>query len=64
MGIIVTGRTAVDDLGVGSRTSFSVVRNCLMRFGRPDKEVRRIRQVSFHTDAKKPIRQDGLFHFN
>ena len=63
MGFIVTGRTAVDDLGVGSRESFYVELDCLMRFGRPDKAVCRIRQVSFHTDAKKPIRQDGLLHF-
>ncbi|RYH98674.1 hypothetical protein EVY00_06845 [Citrobacter werkmanii] len=73
MGFIVTGRTEVDDLGAGSRTSFSVVRDCLMRCAyqaykirsvqrRPDKAVCRIRQVSFHTDAKKPIRQDGLLH--
>ena len=33
-----------------------------MRFGKPDKAKRRIRQVSFRTDAKKPIRQDGLLH--
>ncbi len=33
-----------------------------MRLGRPDKAGCRIRQVSFRTDAKKPIRQDGLLH--
>ena len=52
----------------GSRASFYVVRDCLMRCAyqaykirsvqrRPDKTGRCIRQVSFRTDAKKPIRQ-------
>ena len=29
---------------------------------RPDKALRRIRQCAPRTDAKKPIRQDGLLH--
>ena len=61
MGFIVTGLTAVDDLGAGSRTSFSVVRDCLMRCAY--QAYIQVTTAVFTTDAKKPIRQDGLLHF-
>ena len=43
------------------RCAYQAYKICSVR-RRPDKAARRIRQFSLCTDAKKPIRQDGLLH--
>ena len=58
MGFIVTGRTAVDDLGVGSRTSFSVVRDCLMRCA-----YQAYIQVTTAVGRIRRCAASGRFHF-
>jgi hypothetical protein len=55
--MILSGLSLVDN-GSPLHKSTAQVMNL-----RPDKALRRSRRISRRTDAKKPIRQDGLLHF-